>query len=323
MKRAVEVSQPAALPSTFSEKAKTSPSKVPLPAAAQLKDSTKTTPVSKDSRDSVVTKTENSEVVSEQGKPSTPQAQTGKLENAKSPLKQTSQVPENKPSVDRQQASPKKPPDTSKQPGAKQGDSTAATQQQSSGFFGFGGLKSQPDAAKPAVTEKMFGFGSSIFSSASTLITSAVQDQPKTTPPVSPKMSPAKVIKSSPSAQKLEQQKKAEPPQLTKTAPPEDVKTDKAQTGPQKPEKASGEAVKLDTSTCPLCKTGLNRGTKDPPNYSSCTECKKTVCNQCGFNPMPNETGVSLAQKPYERIIIIWNASRCIVELIHSIIKYY
>lgn len=315
MKRAVEVSQPAALPAMLPEKAKTSPSKVPLPAAAQMKDSSKTTPLSNDSRGSVVTKTETSEAVSQQEKPCLPQAQTGKLENTKSPLKQTSQVPENKPSQDRQQTNPKKPPDTSKQPSTKQGDSTAATQQQSSGFFGFGGLKSQPDTAKPAVTEKMFGFGSSIFSSASTLITSAVQDQPKTTPPVSPKMSPAKVIKSSPSVQKLEQQKKTEPPQLTKTAPPEEVKLDKAQTGPQKSEKASGEAVKVDASTCPLCKTELNRGTKDQPNYSSCTECKKTVCKQCGFNPMLNETGVSLDEKPYHRFIIIWNANRCIVDL--------
>lgn len=323
MKRAAEVSQPAALPTMFPEKAKTSPSKVPLPAAAQLKDSPKTMPQSKDSQGSVVTKTETSEAVSQQGKPCTPQAQKEQPENAKSPLKLTSQVPETKLSLDRQQASPKKPADTSKQPNTKQGDSTAATQQQSSGFFGFGGPKSQPDTAKPAVTEKMFGFGSSIFSSASTLITSAVQDQPKTTPPVSPKMSPAKVIKSSPSVQKLEQQKKTEPPKLTKTAPPEEVKIDKAQTGPQKSEKAPGEAVKLDSSTCPLCKTELNRGTKDPPNYNTCTECKKTVCKQCGFNPMPNETGVSLNQKLYHRFIVIWNVKGSIVDLIYSIKKDY
>lgn len=292
MKRAAEVSQPAALPAVFPEKAKASPSKVPSPAAAHLKDSSKTTPLNKDSGGSVVTKTETPEPVG------TPQVQTAKLENAKSPLKQAGQVPQNKPPQDRQQASPRKLPDTSRQPSTKQGDSTGPAQQQSSGFFGFGGLKSQPDTAKPAVTEKMFGFGSSIFSSASTLITSAVQDQPKTTPPVSPKMSPAKVIKSSPSVQKLEPQKKAEPPQLTKTAPPGEVKIDKAQTGPQKSEKASGEAVKRDSSTCPLCKAELNKGTKDPPNYNSCTECKKTVCKQCGFNPLPNETGVSLVQKP-------------------------
>lgn len=293
MKRAVEASQPAGPPAMFPEKAKTPP----IPAATQLKDSSKTTTPNKDSQGPHVAKNETSEPVSQKEKTFPPQTQKGKLENAKAPLIQTSQVPETKPSQDRQQTGPKKPPDTASQPGTKQSDSTAATQQQSSGFFGFGGPKSQPDTAKPAVTEKMFGFGSSIFSSASTLITSAVQDQPKTTPPVSPKMSPAKVIKPSPSAQKLEQQKKTDVPLQTKAAPPEQVKVDKAQTGVQKLETTSRESVKLDSSSCPLCKTGLNRGTKDPPNYNSCTECKSIVCKQCGFNPMPNETGVSLERK--------------------------
>lgn len=37
---------------------------------------------------------------------------------------------------------------------------------------------------------------------------------------------------------------------------------------------------------CPLCKTTkLNVGSKDPPNYSSCTECKNQVCSLCGFSP--------------------------------------
>lgn len=291
MKRAVEAPQPAGLPAMFPEKAKTSPSKAPLPAAAQLKDSSKTPPPDKDSLGSLVAKNETSAPAPQQEQPSARQAQAGKLENAKSPLKQTSQAPGNKPSQDgqAQQAGPKKPPHTGRQPGTKQSDSAAATPQQTSGFFGFGGVKPQPDAAKPAVAEKMFGFGSSIFSSASTLITSAVQDQPKSTPPVSPKMSPAKVVKSSASAQKSEQQKKTEPPQQTKAEPPAQVKVDEGQTGPQK----SGNAVKVDSSTCPLCKAALNTGTKDPPNYNSCTECKSTVCKQCGFNPMPNETGVS------------------------------
>ncbi|XP_043944291.1 protein piccolo isoform X2 [Protopterus annectens] len=41
-------------------------------------------------------------------------------------------------------------------------------------------------------------------------------------------------------------------------------------------------------STCPLCKTLLNIGSKDPPNYNTCTECKSIVCNLCGFNPTPH-----------------------------------
>uniref|UniRef100_A0AAV2KQC0 Zinc finger piccolo-type domain-containing protein n=1 Tax=Knipowitschia caucasica TaxID=637954 RepID=A0AAV2KQC0_KNICA len=164
-------------------------------------------------------------------------------------------------------------------------------EQESGGLFGFGGPKAQPESAKPAesVGGKMFGFGSSIFSSASTLITSAVQDQPKTTPPVSPKLSPkpspAKEAKS-PAAQKPEENKKEE----AKTAPPEQTNVDK---GPPQPTKTTaptqGSAVKPGQSTCPLCKVHLNISSKDPPNYSNCTECKSTVCNQCCFNPSPNE----------------------------------
>lgn len=171
--------------------------------------------------------------------------------------------------------------------------------QESGGFFGFGGPKTQPTAAKPAesVTGKMFGFGSSIFSSASTLITSAVQDEPKTTPPtprkmstpsqisakttppVSPKMSPPKETK--PPAQK------SEPPQSAKTTPSAQVTEKKALPEPLK------VAPKAKLSTCPLCKVELNVGSKEPPNYNTCTECKNTVCHLCGFNPMPHTEVVS------------------------------
>ncbi|XP_059510791.1 protein piccolo, partial [Stegostoma tigrinum] len=46
------------------------------------------------------------------------------------------------------------------------------------------------------------------------------------------------------------------------------------------------------TSSCPLCKTDLNIGSEDPPNFNTCTECKVVVCNLCGFNPMPHLTEV-------------------------------
>ncbi|XP_042347519.1 protein bassoon [Plectropomus leopardus] len=39
---------------------------------------------------------------------------------------------------------------------------------------------------------------------------------------------------------------------------------------------------------CPLCKTGLNIGSSDPPNYNTCTQCHSQVCNLCGFNPTPH-----------------------------------
>lgn len=216
-------------------------------------------------------------------------AQPAKTEAAHKPdgEKQPSAVPSPKrPQEPQKTSGPNKTPDRTMQTERKKSDATAATQQESGGFFGFGGGKTQPNAEKLAesVTGKMFGFGSSIFGSASTLITSAVQDQPKTTPPVSPKMSPAKEIKT-PAAQNKDQQKKLEQPQQTKTPPLVQTKRDKAA--------ASQATVKSDLSTCPLCKVELNMGSHNPPNYSTCTNCKNTVCNQCGFNPMPNVSEVS------------------------------
>ncbi len=224
-------------------------------------------------------------------------AQPGTTEPAKKPdaQKQPSPVPsQKKPPEPQKTSGPTKTPDLTKQTEQKQNNATEATQQESGGFFGFGGGKSQPDAAKPAesVTGKMFGFGSSIFSSASTLITTAVQDQPKTTPPVSPKMSPAKEVKS-PATQKKDQQKKPEEPEKTKTPPLVQAKVDKAPSETTKATAASLATVRSGQSSCPLCKVELNIGSQDLPNYNTCTKCKNTVCNQCGFNPMPNVSEVS------------------------------
>lgn len=167
------------------------------------------------------------------------------------------------------------------------------TQQESGGLFGFGGGKPQSSVEKSAesVTGKVFGFGSSIFGSASSLITSAVQDQPKTTPPISPKMSPAKEIKPTPAVENKDQKKTPQQTQQSKKPPLAESKLDKT-SEPLKPG-ASEATGKADPSSCPLCKIGLNVGSKNPPNYRTCTKCNTTVCNQCGFNPMPNVVEVS------------------------------
>lgn len=166
-----------------------------------------------------------------------------------------------------------------------------APQQESGGFFGFGGARTEPAKPEESVSGKMFGFGSSLFSSASTLITSAVQDESKTTPPVSPKVQPAKDGKPA-AVQKPEQGRKPEPPQQTKAPPSGQVKVDKSPNKTAVP--ASQGVAKGGPSSCPICKVTLNVGSKDPPNYSTCTECKSSVCNQCGFNPMPNVKEVRL-----------------------------
>lgn len=185
-----------------------------------------------------------------------------------------------------QKPGPQKSPDQS---GRKQSSTTSTTQEEPKGFFGFGGSKPQPDSGKPAESlgGKMFGFGSSIFSSASTLINSTAQDDSKATPTVSPKMPVTKATKSS-TAQKEEQEKKLEQVQQPKTSPLQQTKVEKSTSESPKDATGSPHGPKATQSTCPLCKVELNFGSKEPPNYKTCTECKTTVCSQCGFNPMPN-----------------------------------
>lgn len=230
--------------------------------------------------------------------------------------------------------------------------------QDSGGFFGFGGPKSQPAIAQSAgsVTGKMFGFGSSFLSSASTFITSTVQDDPKTTPPTPRKMSTAghaspkntppaspkllpvkdtkplkteektpvkppttaqtKPLQAPPIAQTKPPQApppaQVKPPQAPPTAqakppqaplsaqakPPQAPPTAqaKAEKAPPEESKASTDkqgSTKANLSICSLCNVQLNMGSKEHPNYSTCTECKTTVCSQCGFNPKPNMVEVN------------------------------
>lgn len=193
-----------------------------------------------------------------------------------------------------------KPSEQTKQTGPKMDNIPPTKQAETGGFFGFGTPKPQPDATKPAesVGGKMFGFGSSIFSSASTLINTAVQDESKNTPPVSPKM-PASKTPKSPVVQKHEQEKKLGQVQQGKTSPLPQAKVEKGPSQPQKDAAAASAAPKAGQSTCPLCKVELNLRAKEPPNYNKCTECKNTVCNQCGFNPMPNVSEVIIAKTTY------------------------
>lgn len=164
-----------------------------------------------------------------------------------------------------------------------------------------------------AVTGKMFGFGSSLFSSASTLITSAVQES--RSPPASRKMSaPAQVSdkkagsaaspKASPgvpprveaepvAGEKLAVERRPDPTPQVKPSPSDrDRAADRANANPVKSEEPHA-APKVGKSTCQLCKAELNTGSNDPPNYSNCTECKSDVCNKCGFSPMPSAKEVT------------------------------
>lgn len=185
------------------------------------------------------------------------------------------------------------------QKSADQGGQPKATEmkasQESGNVSGLSSPKARPDSAKTteSVTGKMFGFGSSIFSSASTLISSAVQEEPRTTPPssrkmsappqVSPKLSPVPKI-SSPSVSPKK------PTAESKTQKAEPIKTpdlSKEERAPSQTPTAASTTQRAGKTCCPLCKVKLNVGSTDPANYNTCTECKNIVCTQCGFNPMP------------------------------------
>uniref|UniRef100_A0A665V4K5 Zinc finger piccolo-type domain-containing protein n=1 Tax=Echeneis naucrates TaxID=173247 RepID=A0A665V4K5_ECHNA len=192
-------------------------------------------------------------------------------------------------------------PDQTSQTARKPGNAATATKQDSGGFFGFSSPKSQRAASQTteAVTGKMLGFGSSLFSSASTLITSAVKEESHTTPPSSRKMSAPAEVSSPPVSPRMASAKEAKPPvqklqmeaatetaEQAKAPPAEQTEMDKGLSQPEKPE-ATKTSIK-GVQSCPLCKAELNVGSKDLPNYNTCTECKTKVCNKCGFSPMPN-----------------------------------
>ncbi|KAL6478892.1 hypothetical protein MHYP_G00123250 [Metynnis hypsauchen] len=185
--------------------------------------------------------------------------------------------------------------------------------EEQSGFFGFGfgGVRSRSPSPQPAVSAvsgKVLGFGSSFLSSASNLISSAVQDEPSTTPPTSRKGSAvsqtsAKAVTTPPALRKGSEPSKDSPkppatykqeemkPEQKKPEEPQPTKATVAQTKNQptstQPSKLNPVSPKPIPKACPICKVDLK---KDPPNYSACTECKSTVCNQCGFNPTPHQS---------------------------------
>lgn len=214
------------------------------------------------------------------------------------------------------------------QTGSKSSESTTGK------FFGgFGGLTETARSRSPspqsvsAVSGKVLGFGSSLFSSASNLMSSAIQDEPSTTPPTSRKGSTVstesvKATTAPPSRKGSVASAKATPPTSRKGSvatehnkipstkqtkspvekTPEQLNEDKVSRIPtsekDKAETVESKLVKHPEgvphpSTCPLCKVDLNIGSKDPPNYNTCTECKSVVCHLCGFNPMPHLAEVS------------------------------
>lgn len=169
---------------------------------------------------------------------------------------------------------------------------TASTKEES-GLFSFGRSRSpSPQPAASSVSGKVFGFGSSLLSSASNLISTAVQDESSTTThqqvsaasqtPVMTTLTPATFQKGSDDVSPKQGAKSVE---VQKDKKPKEKMTE----GQGKAVIKEGDQKSEPPKACPLCKAEIK---KNPPNYSTCTTCKSTVCNLCGFNPMPHQTEV-------------------------------
>lgn len=168
--------------------------------------------------------------------------------------------------------------------------------------FGFGGSRSRSPSPQPAVSAvsgKVLGFGSSFLSSASNLISSAVQDESSKTPPTSRKGSTVSQTSNKTTPTPPASRKASVAPQDTKinlpaaesnpTSPP--IQEQKKPPDAQSSKPLQAQMKEEHPKSCPLCKETLK---KDPQNYSCCTSCKSIVCNLCGFNPNPHQTEVSL-----------------------------
>ncbi|XP_058273488.1 protein piccolo isoform X3 [Hemibagrus wyckioides] len=159
-------------------------------------------------------------------------------------------------------------------------------------FSGFSGLTETPkppvatSQSTEGVSGKMFGFGSTILGSATNLITG---EEPKSPPGSLSDSTIGSGSKSTPGSPLDSASPPDTPPVYSKepTSPKPESTDEKVLA-----DKPISEAAKTEepqtTSNCPLCKVELTVGSADVPSYSTCTECQKTVCNLCGFNPMPH-----------------------------------
>lgn len=181
-----------------------------------------------------------------------------------------------------------------------------------SGFFGlgFGGARSRspsPQSTATAVSGKVLGFGTSFLSSASNLISSAVQDESSTTPPTSRKASavsqtsvksltPPSSRKGSSVSQASEKISSSRETKSITTQQVKEIKDGEKTSVKQATKETSTKVKKSDLpKSCPLCNDEFKN---DPLNFNTCTSCKNTVCNLCGFNPAPEKTEVKFLLLP-------------------------
>ncbi|KAM9533797.1 protein bassoon isoform 1-T1 [Guaruba guarouba] len=135
------------------------------------------------------------------------------------------------------------------------------------------GAQEQP---QEGLTGKLFGFGASLLTQASTLMSVQPEAPPPSQP--SPGKVPPKIVFSDASKEAGSKapgaQGRAGAAPAVKQGKPEQV---------VKPKEVPKAKV-----LCPLCKAEINVGSGEPPNYNTCTTCRQQVCNMCGFNPTPH-----------------------------------
>nr|XP_014434736.1 protein bassoon isoform X1 [Pelodiscus sinensis] len=138
------------------------------------------------------------------------------------------------------------------------------------------------EQSQEGLTGKLFGFGASLLTQASTLMSV----QPEATPQSqqsSGKVPPKIVFSDASKEAGLRSSSAASGAQGRAGSAPA-TKQSKAEQD-FKPKEVPKERV-----MCPLCKSEINVGSGEPSNYNSCTTCKQQVCNMCGFNPTPHLT---------------------------------
>ncbi|XP_071900158.1 protein bassoon isoform X3 [Anas platyrhynchos] len=133
-----------------------------------------------------------------------------------------------------------------------------------------------PEQPQEGLTGKLFGFGASLLTQASTLM--SVQPEAPAPSQQSSGKVPPKIVFSDASK---EAGPKAPGAQSRAGAAPA-AKAGKPEPGVKPKEVPKARVL------CPLCKAEINVGSGEPPNYNACTSCRQQVCNMCGFNPTPH-----------------------------------
>lgn len=139
------------------------------------------------------------------------------------------------------------------------------------------GAQEQP---QEGLTGKLFGFGASLLTQASTLM--SVQPEATTQSQQSPGKVPPKIVFSDASKEAGSKAPGTAPGMQGKAGTVPVAKQVKAE-HVIKPKEVPKARV-----LCPLCKAEINVGSGEPSNYNMCTTCKQQVCNKCGFNPTPH-----------------------------------